>query len=402
MDRQKGNVFVQLVGTFMYLPYHAFRAILGSALCCAVVVGCSRPQAAPPPAKPPSVLVALPVSREVTDYEEVTGRTEAVETVEVRARVTGYLKKVHFEDGATVEKDDPLFQIDPDWYEAELARAVANVNQGEARVRRLEADQRRTESLVSRNAASQADVDRIQGDLDEAVASLEAAKAARKLAEINLAYSRVVAPFSGVVSRRAVDPGNLVKADETTLTSIIRVDPIYVYFAVDERTLLRVRRTMHEGQFETSADERVRIRVGLADEEGRFPHEGTIDFVDNRVDPETGTLRLRGVVPNSEKLLSPGLFVRVRVQVGKPYSALLVPERALGSDQGQKFLYVVSDSDEATQRQVKVGSLHEGLRVVTHGLEPGERIIVSGLQRVRSGMQVEPKMTEPAESVAGM
>jgi RND family efflux transporter MFP subunit len=386
----------------MVPQHYVIRAAFGCVLCCAAVVGCSQPQAAPPPPKPPSVLVSVPINREVTEYEEVTGRTDAVETVELRARVTGYLKKVHFEDGATVEAGDPLFQIDPDWHEAELSRTVANVNQGDARVKRLEADERRTESLMSRNAASQADLDRIHGDLDEALASLEAAKAARKLAEINLAYTRIAAPFSGVVSRRAVDPGNLVKADETTLTSIIRVDPIYVYFAVDERTLLHVRRTIQEGQFESSADDRVRIRVGLADEEGRFPHEGVIDFVDNRVDAETGTLRLRGVVSNSERLLSPGLFVRVRVQVGRPYSALLVPERALGSDQGQKFLYVVSDSDEATQRQVKVGSLHDGLRVVTQGLEPGEKIIVSGLQRVRSGMRVDPKMTEPAESVASM
>jgi RND family efflux transporter MFP subunit len=347
-------------------------------------------------------LIATAESREVTDFEEVTGRTEAVETVEVRARVTGYLKKVHFEDGATIEKDDPLFQIDPEWFEAELARAVANVNQSEARVRRLDADMRRAESLVSRNAASQADVDRIQGDLEEAQAALEAAKATRKLAEINLDYTQVVAPFNGVVSRRAVDPGNLVKADETTLTSIIRVDPIYVYFAVDERTLLRVRRTIREGQFEPNADDHVPIWVGLADEDGRFPHEGRIDFVDSRVDPETGTLRLRGVLPNSQKFLSPGLFVRVRVQVGSPYPALLVPERALGSDQGQKFLFVVNDANEATQRQVKIGSLHGGLRVVTQGLEPDEKIIVSGLQRVRSGMQVDPKSSEQGETVAGM
>lgn len=387
----------------MRLPDKRIRAIFGSALmCCAVVVGCSRLQPAPPPAKPPAVLVALPIGREVTDYEDVTGRTDAVDTVEVRARVTGYLKKVHFEDGATVQEGDPLFQIDPDPYEAELARAGANVSQGEARVKRMDADSRRMTSLLSRSAASQADLDKMQGDLDEARAMLDAAKATRKLAEINLAYTRVLAPFSGVVSRRFVDPGNLVKADETTLTSIIRVDPIYVYFAVDERTLLRVRRTMREGQFETTADQRVRIRVGLADEEGRFPHEGEIDFVDNRVDPETGTLRLRGVISNSEKLLSPGLFVRVRVQVGKPYPAILVPERALGSDQGQKFLYVVDDDNQATQRQVKVGSLHGGLRVVTEGLEPGERIIVSGLQRVRPGMQVDPKMSEATESVAGM
>src|SRR5262245_41577508 len=339
--------------------------ILAVVLCCALVGGCSRPQgsAAPPPPKPPSVLVALPVRQQVTDYEEVTGRTEAVDTVEVRTRVTGYLKKVHFEDGATVEQGEPLFQIDPEWYDAEFARAIANLNQADARVKRVEADYRRAVSLVSRSAASQAEVDKALGDLDEARAALESAKAAIKLAEINLAYTRVVAPFTGVVSRRFVDPGNLVKADETTLTTIIRVDPIYVYFAVDERTLLRVRRTIREGQFEMSPDQRVGIQVGLADEEGRFPHEGTIDFVDNRVDPETGTLRLRGVVTNSERLLSPGLFVRVRVQVSQPYSAILVPERALGSDQGQKFLYVVNDSDQAIQRQVKVGPLHEGMRV---------------------------------------
>jgi RND family efflux transporter MFP subunit len=385
-------------------PIHrVLRAVIVFALLSLGVAGCSRAPAAGPPApKPPSVLVGLPVTREVTDYEEVTGRTDAVETVELRTRVTGYLTKIFFEDGASVEKDEPLFQIDPEWYDAELARAVANVSQGDARVKRLQADERRTESLISRNAASQADLDRIHGDLDEAIASLEAAKSARKLAEINLAYTRVVAPFKGVVSRRSVDPGNLVKADETTLTTIIRVDPIYVYFAVDERTLLRVKRTIRDGRFETSPDERVRIQVGLADEEGRFPHEGTIDFVDNRVDPETGTLRLRGVVPNPERFLSPGLFVRVRVQVGQPYPALLVPERALGSDQGQKFLFVVSESNQATQRPVKIGSLHDGMRVVTQGLEPGEKFVVSGLQRVRSGIPVEPKMAEPGEGVASM
>jgi len=216
-----------MVEALMRLPDNRIRAIFGSALmCCAAVVGCSRPQPAPPPAKPPAVLVALPIGREVTDYEEVTGRTEAVDMVEIRARVSGYLKKAQFEDGATVQEGDPLFQIDPDSYEAELARAEANVGQGEARVKRMDADNRRMAALANRNAASQADLDKMQGDLDESRAMLDAAKAARKLAEINLAYTRVLAPFSGVVSRRFVDPGNLVKADDTTLTSIIRVDPI--------------------------------------------------------------------------------------------------------------------------------------------------------------------------------
>jgi membrane fusion protein, multidrug efflux system len=371
------------------------------------MAGCNQAPAKMPPPKPPVVMVAEPVVREVTDYEEgLVGQTAAVKMVEVRARVDGYLEKVNFKDGDEVEEGAVLFEIDPRPYDAEVARTEAAVGLSEAHYRRLEADLKRAKSLVARQAIGREEFDKIVGDYAEAGASVEIAKANRDLAKLNRSFARVTAPISGRLSRRMVDPGNLVRTDETILTSIVSLDPMYVYFDVDERTLLRIRRLIAEGKIKSRTQAEIPIFAALADEEG-FPHKGIIDFSENRVDPNTGTLRVRAVIDNPvPRVFSPGLYMRVRLPVGNPHKSLLVAEQALGTDQGRKFLYVVKPGKDkdgkdvpnvAEYRPVSVGALHDGLRVVTEGVEPGEKIIVSGLQRLRPGIAVDPKpMTPPA------
>jgi RND family efflux transporter MFP subunit len=369
-------------------------------LVAAGLAGCHRVAPAPPPSRPPEVIVSRPVLQEVTDFEEFTGRMEPVEVVEVRARVSGYLQGLHFEEGADVKKGDLLFEIDPRPFQAELNRAEANLAQAEAHGRRLEADYQRAASLLASRGMSREDYDKIVGDLAEARAAVQSAKATRDLAALNLDYSRVTAPISGRISRRLLDPGNLVKADETALTYITNFEPMYAYFDVDERTYLRLYRFLIEKGIRSLAQVRqMSVSLGLVDEVG-YPHEGKINFVDTRVDPNTGSVWVRGVFPNPNRLLTPGLFVRVRLPVGEPHQAILIPERALATDQGQKFVYVVNDKNVATYRQVRVGAQHGQLRIVEGGIDVGERLVISGLQRVRSGTPVEPK-EEPAIAPGG-
>lgn len=355
-----------------------------------VTTGCNRTPPAPPPAKPPEVLVSHPLVQEIADYEDFTGRTESVASVEIRARVTGYLDKVAFKDGADVRKGDLLFEIDPRSYQAELERAEAALRQTEVRLKRLTQDYERALSLRSRGALSQEEYDKIAGDRAEADSALGAARAVRDLAQLNLSYTKIHAPLSGRISRRFIDPGNLVKADETVLTTIGDSNPIYITFDVDERTVLRVIRLIEAGKVKSALEVEVPVIAALADEEG-FPHKGTINFVDNRIDPNTGTLRMRGVFPNPSGLMAPGLFARVRVPLGDPAPAVVIAEQALGTDQGQRFVYVVNDKDEAVYRRVQVGRLNNGVRAIKEGLEPTDRIVVSGVQRVRPNSRVTPK-----------
>jgi RND family efflux transporter MFP subunit len=355
---------------------------------------------APPPPKPPEVVVALPTHEDITDHEDFTGQTDAVKSIEIRARVTGYLKTVHFQHGAEVEAGTPLFEIDPPYYQAEVDRAEGNVAQAEARLARLRLDFDRVEKLLPSMNISREQYDLVQGDLSEAQATLQASKAALKIARVNLGYCQINAPVAGRLSSAFIDPGNLAIGDETILTRIVTQDPMDVYFDVDERTMLRLRRLAQQGSASSAQAANVPVLMGLADEQQTYPHQGTLNFEDNRLDPSTGTLRVRGVFPNHDRLLSPGLFVRVRVPIGKPYRALLVPEPALGADQGQKFLYVVDDKDEVSYRRVQIGRLYGQLRVITEGISPGERIVVSGLQRVRPGIKVDPKLAETAKVAA--
>jgi RND family efflux transporter MFP subunit len=358
-------------------------------------------------------MVSLPVTREVTDYEEFPGRMEAVNNVSIRARVTGYLDKMHFREGADVKQGDLLFEIDPRSYDAELARAEANIVQSEARLNRLEADAARATTLLGRGAIGREEFDKIIGDRKEAAAAVGVAKANRDLASLNVSFTKVRSPLTGKISRRYLDPGNMVKGDDTVLTTVASLDPIFAYFDLDERTTLRLQRLIREKKIEWSQDGKLPVLLGMADEEG-FPQKGVIDFADIMVDGDTGTWRLRGKFPNADHALSPGLFVRIRLPIGNAYRATLVSEQALGTDQGQKFLYVVKKGekkdekgnllkddngdpipvDEVEYRRVKVGRLHDGLRVISDGLKPGEKVIVSGLQQARPGIAVNPKVVD--------
>lgn len=355
-----------------------------------VLVGCTPPPPAPPPSGPPKVLVATPVADKIADYDDFTGRTEAVASVEIRARVTGYLQKIDFKEGMLVKKGELLFEIDPRPYQAELARAEASIRQAEARLTRLNADYHRASNLRGRSTISQEDYEKIAGDRAEAEASVAAVVANRDLAKLNLEYTQVRAPLAGLISRHNIDAGNLVKSDETILTSIVATNPIYAYFDVDERTLLKIRRLIQSGKIKSARESKVAVLAALADEEG-FPHTGAIDFVDNRVDSNTGTLRVRAVLDDDKGLIAPGLFVRVRVPLGEPAPVIMVAEQALGTDQGQKFVYVINEKDEAIYRRVQLGRLNKGLRVIKEGLAPNERIVVGGLQRIRPNSRVTPE-----------
>ncbi|HLJ10731.1 MAG TPA: efflux RND transporter periplasmic adaptor subunit [Planctomycetaceae bacterium] len=365
--------------------------------------GKSPAQVAPPPMAAPEVQVSLPVSGEVTDYEDFPGRIQAVNSVEIRVRVTGYLEKVHFREGADVKKGDLLFEIDPRPYEAELERAEGNFIQSEGRLTRLNGDFERAQSLFAKGALSKEEMERIVGDRREAQGAAMVNKGARDLAALNLSFTKVHSPLSGRISSRSIDPGNLVKADDTSMTSIVSLDPVYATFDLDERTLLRLKRLIRDKQINWSLEEGLPVYLGLADEDG-FPHKGVINFADNHVDPDTGTWRLRGRFDNDDHALSPGLFVRVRLPIGNSYHALLVAEAALGSDQGQKFIYVVDETGHVEYRRIKVGRLHDGLRVVAEGLATGEKVVISGLQRVRQGVEVKPElvpMPEPGREIGG-
>jgi multidrug efflux system membrane fusion protein len=363
------------------------------------VAGCIKPAQQPAAAdapKPPEVYVDVPSTGEITDYEDFTGRTVAVKTIDIRARVTGYLDKINFKEkeGQDVERGFVLFEIDPRPYEAEVARAEAGLLQAESHVKRLELDYKRAKMTVATKTISQEQFDQVAGDRNEALANIDVAKANLKIAKLNLGFTKLHAPISGRVSRTQLDPGNLVRADETILTTIVAMEPMYAYFEVDERTMLRLRRYAEEGRIKLGSqpsDKAVPVTMGLADEEGRYPHDGFVNFVDNRLDPATGTLQVRGIFKNSDRVLSPGLFVRVRLPIGESYKALLVSEKALGTDQGQKFVYVIDHDNLAQYRRVQVGKLQQGLRVILHGLSDGERVVVSGLQRVRPGAPVQPK-----------
>src|SRR5262249_4039889 len=364
---------------------------------CLGLAGCVRAPSAATEAAPTPVTVSRPVEGEVTDHADFTGRTAAVDSVEVRARVWGYLDKVNFKEGALVKKDDVLFEIDARLYRADLERAEGTVAQYEARVHRLERDYHRVKNLLARGAVGQEEYDRYEADYREAVANLHVAKANRDLAALNLGYTRVTAPVSGRVSRYVVTVGNLIQSGDqnggTLLTTVVSVDPMYVYFDMDERTVLRVRELNRDGKARSARETEWPVALGLATEEG-FPHQGTIDFEDNQVNPKTGTLRVRGVFPNKDELLSPGLFARVRVPIGRAHRALLVTDRALDTDQGQKVVYVVNEKNEVVSRPVRLGALHDGLRETTEGLKAGEKVIVNGLQQVRPGLTVEPRLVD--------
>jgi len=369
--------------------YSWFRAVVLLITCLLMATGCSSTP--PPQIAPPVVLVSKPVPGKVKDYDYFTGRLDAEESVDIRARVTGYLDKIYFKPGAEVKEGDLLFLIDPRPYQADLEKAEGQVALYQAKVERANRDYERNRPLALKGAIGQQEFDKYVGDRDEAVGGLKAAQAALAGYKLNVDFCKVTAPVSGRVSRNYIDAGNLVSQDKTVLTNIVTLDPIYAYFDVDERSLLRIQQLIREGKMK-SAREGHKIDIGLElASETKFPHQGYIDFVDNKVNPSTGTLRVRGIFPNKDRVLSAGLFCRVRVPVGQPHESLLVTERALGTDQGQKYVLIVDDKNVVQYRPVQVGSLTDGMREIDKGIQAEDRVIISGLQRVRPGVTVDPK-----------
>jgi RND family efflux transporter MFP subunit len=336
--------------------------------------------------EPPPVEVTRPVVREVRDDAAFTGRTEAAQTVDVRPRVTGYLVKVAVKPGTTVKEGDLLFEIDPRPYEPEVRKAEAMLRVRELRLKRAAAEREQADRLRKNNVITQEEVDRLQTNREIAAAELASARANLDLARLNLEFTRVRAPMNGRLGRLAIDAGNLVRADDTTLATIVSLDPMYVYFDVSERTVLLRARLTGEGKTESEAT----VRLDLANGD-RYPHRGIIDFVDNRVNPSTGTLRIRAIVPNAGWLLVPGLSVRVLVTMGAPHKALLVPDQAVLSDQGRKYVYVVTEKNVVQRRSVNLGPLQDGLREVTEGLTAEDWVVVRGQQKVKPDVAVKPR-----------
>jgi RND family efflux transporter MFP subunit len=344
------------------------------------------------------VTVSQPVSREVVEWEEYTGRLEAVESVEVRARVNGYLQSIHFKNGATVKQGDLLFVIDPRPYQAELERARAELGLANARLDRTGKDVARAQMLVRARAISEEEVDTRVSEQRQAQESVQAARATVNAVQLNVEFTQVRAPISGRISRNLVSVGNLINGgttQSTVLTTIVSLDPIYCYFEADERSYLKGMRQVRNGDQTNGRASKQPVYVGLADETN-FPHQGSVDFVDNRLDQNTGTITVRAVLPNPDLFLAPGLFARLRLPAGGKYKALMLPPEALGSDLSQQFVFVVDAQNLAQYRQVTPGPLIDGWRVIRDGLQPEDWVIVKGVQRARAGTQVDPVKQDSA------
>jgi len=370
----------------------------------ALPVGCGRSDADTPTAGPAVVTVSQPVEREVTDFAHFTGRTAAVESVDVRARVSGYVQDVTYQAGQEVKQGHVLFQIDPTVYQAALDKAEADVKVYQAQVNFLTEEHERNRRLVATGAVSREEYQRVAAQREQALANLAGARAAVRTARQNLAWTKVTSPIDGRTGVNLLTKGNLVVADQTVLTTIVSQDPMYAYFDVDENIMLHVRRLIREGKATSYEKAAYPVAIGLSSEQG-YPHQGTIDYVSNQVNPGTGTLNVRGKFPNTDRILTPGLFCRVRVPIGKPHRALLVTDRALGSDQGQPFLLLVDANNQVVRRDVQTGARQDGgLREITDGLKRDDWVIVDGLLRVRPGVTVEPRRqpmpTHPASSGA--
>jgi RND family efflux transporter MFP subunit len=361
----------------------------------------------PPPVSPiPEVSVAIPIAKEFADYEDFTGNTDAVYKVDVRARVSGYLIKVAFKDGDIVKKDQLLYEIDPRPFQADLDLALGNVERLEAEKKLLVIQVDRYRKLAEKGAGSQQDLDQYLAQQAENIGALKSAQAQVEHAQLNLGFTKITSPITGKVSRTFLTAGNLVNADSTLLTTIMSIDPMYAYFTVEEPALLEVRKLIREGVIKAQDLEKVGVRMGLADDVKRvFPLHGDLDFLNNTVNSQTGTIQLRGVFknktshdPNDPPELMPGMFVRVRLDIGMPTHKLLITERAIGTDQGEKFVYVVDKDNKVVYRRVVLGQIFDGLQAIEEGLKPGDRVVVNGLQRIRQGITVKPELVNMKET----
>lgn len=346
---------------------------------------------APPP---PKVDVATPVQRPVTRYVEATGNTAPIKSVDLVARVQGFLQSQDYQDGTFVKQGTQLFTIEPETYKLKLDQAQAAEAGAQASLKQAEADFRRQSELVQRQAVSQATLDTSTSTRDNAQANLQQAQANTRIAEVNYGYTKVSAPFDGIVSAHMVSIGELVGVSSPTqLATIVAMDPIYVNFTVNEQDVLRIRAEAARRGLTAADLKQFPIEIGLQTETG-YPHEGHLDYVAPTLNSSTGTLAVRGLVPNDKRVLLPGYFVRVRVPFTQEKDALFVPDTALGSDQGGRYLLVVGADNIVEQRKVQIGPVDNGLRVIEGGLKPDDRVVIAGLLRVIPGQKIDPQVTK--------
>jgi RND family efflux transporter MFP subunit len=342
----------------------------------------------PPPAK---VTVATPIQKEVVETMDWTGTTKPVETVELRSRISGYLQKIAFQDGATVKEGDLLYVIEPAPYESELRAAKAEQQKAEASLQLAEANLARTMKLSQEKATTQAQIDVQKAENATALANVAAAKVAVTQAELNLSYTEIRAPISGQIGRHLVDVGNLVRASDMPLATIESIDPIHVYFYLSESEILRFMEMLRKNELPDPREKPPELKIGIGSGD-EFEFTGTLDFRELGLDPGTGTTVRRAIVPNPDKKLIPGLFVHIRAEIGKPLPRLLVEERALGSDQRGDYVLTVDEKNVVQYRPVKLGIAMDQMRVIESGLQDGDRVIVNGLQRARPGATVDPQL----------
>lgn len=366
------------------------------------ILGCDQEKAEPVAVPPTTVTVSQPVVQEVSDFVEFTGNTQPLASVDLRARVKGFLKKTNFTDGAMVKQGELLFEIDPAIFQAQVDSAKASLQAAKATLEKANADLAIKKEMEAGNAASKLEVIQAQASVYVAQANVELTTAQLEEANINLGYTKIYAPISGRIDKAQVDVGNLVGADgNTLLANIVQLSPIYAYFNADEATVQKfqkriIARGILPGDREPNLP--MTMALGLSD---NFSFKGVIDYVDNKVDPSTGTINVRAVLPNDNRALLAGYFVRVRVPDGEPYQAVLVPERAIGVDQGQKYLLAVNDKNVVELRPIETGSQHGRMRVVTKGITADDWIITEGLLRTRPGATVAPEKKALAASDTG-
>jgi len=370
-------------------------ALLPALALAAWLAGCSEEEAqqgaAPPP---PAVEVAKPIVKEIVEDDEYIGRFDAMDRVELRARVDGYLDEIHFTDGDLVQKDQLLFTIDQRPFQARLAQAQADVNSSQAVVDFTQEDLKRAVALADRGNLSQQVLDQRRQEYRVAEANLAAALSALEVAKLDLEYTEIRAPIAGRIDERFISIGNLVAANQTILTTIVSQDPIYFYFDIDERAFLayaRDARMRNETLQQGAGSLPVRVRLGDARE---APVEGILDFAQNQLDQGTGTMRVRAVFPNTQGILQPNLFGRINVPGSLPYMGVLIPDEAIAADQERRIVYVVDEKGVATARVIRPGPRIDGYRVVREGLDGSETIVINGLMRVRPGVTVTPQLVE--------
>jgi RND family efflux transporter MFP subunit len=361
--------------------------------CAALAVGGCGKSGGAQSAPPPQVSVAKVLERRVKDWDEFTGRMQAVETVEIRPRVSGYIDKVAFREGGQVKSGDLLFIIDPRPYQAEADRAAADLKRYKTSLDLAQIELTRVQRLKDSGAVSQEELDERKSTVAQAEANSAGSAAALVAARLNLNFTRVTSPIAGRVSRAEVTRGNLVTGGTnggTLLTSVVSMDPMYLYFEGDEQAYLRYGQMARSGERPSSRDAENPVRVGLANEEG-FPHTGQVDFVDNQLNPQTGTIRARAVLDNKDGVYTPGMFARVQLLGSSEYSAILIDDRAVNTDQNQKYVFVLAANNQVEYRRIKLGRVIDGLRIVREGLKAGDVIVVNGAQRVHPGITVTPQ-----------